>query len=195
MKKKRLFVDMDGTLAVFRPVNTLETLYERGYFLNLSPHQNVVEAVKKLIQSKEAEVFVLSAFLSDSPHALTEKNIWLDKHLPEIDTAHRIFLPCGEDKKEHIPGGIRPDDFLLDDYTHNLVQWQPPARGIKLLNGINHTHGTWPHDRLRYDKQPSELATNILRIMGNRAKIRDGLPQGPEHARVSCKKCARKGER
>ncbi|MFT8889666.1 MAG: hypothetical protein ABF904_12720 [Ethanoligenens sp.] len=184
MKRKRLFVDLDGTLAVFRHVDTLETLYERGYFLNLAPHQNVVEAVKKLIQSKEAEVFVLSAFLSDSPYALTEKNIWLDKHIPEIDTAHRIFLPCGEDKKAHIPGGVRPDDFLLDDYTHNLALWQPPARGIKLLNGINHTHGTWQHDCLRYDKQSSELASNILRIMGNRAKIRDGLPQKSTPSRV-----------
>lgn len=31
MPKKRLFVDMDGTLAVFRNVDTLETLYEKGY--------------------------------------------------------------------------------------------------------------------------------------------------------------------
>lgn len=185
MEKKRLFVDMDGTVAVFRPVDTLETLYERGYFLNLAPQQHVVDAVKRLVQSKEVEVFILSAFLRDSPYALTEKNLWLDKYLPEIGTAHRIFLPCGADKKDYIPGGLRPDDFLLDDFTHNLALWQPPARGIKLLNGINNTHGTWPYDRLRYDKQPSELASNILRVMSNRAKIRDSLPREPTPLRAA----------
>ena len=33
--KNRLFVDMDGTLAVFKTVDTMETLYEKGYFKNL----------------------------------------------------------------------------------------------------------------------------------------------------------------
>lgn len=195
MGKKRLFVDMDGTLAVFRPVDTMETLYEPGYFLNLDPLRNVVDAVKRLIQRREVEVYILSAVLRDSPCALTEKNKWLDKYLPEIDTARRLFLPCGENKSAHIPGGLRADDFLLDDYTRNLVLWRPPAHGIKLLNGINHTHGTWPYGRLRYDKPPSELASNILNIVIRRAVIRDRPPQEPGQARVSRKKCGREGER
>ena len=42
-KKQRLFVDIDGTLAVFKPVDTLETLYEKGYLKNngLIPLRNV----------------------------------------------------------------------------------------------------------------------------------------------------------
>jgi len=44
---KRLFVDMDGTLAVFTPVNQLETLYQEGYFANLKPIDNVVGAIKQ----------------------------------------------------------------------------------------------------------------------------------------------------
>ena len=121
--KTRLFVDMDGTLAVFRPVNKLETLYEKGYFLNLPPHRNVVAGIQSLLQDAEfenIEVFILSAVLSDSKYALEEKNAWLDKHLPEIDMEHRIFPPCGENKRDYIPGGIKDDDFLLDDYTRNL---------------------------------------------------------------------------
>ena len=142
-KKQRLFVDIDGTLAVFKPVDTLETLYEKGYFLNLAPHENVVAAVKEIVTNHpEIEVNILSAYLTDSQYALQEKNEWLDRYLPEIDQTHRIFVPCGSDKKEGI-GGIRSDDFLLDDYTHNLNEWQPPARGIKLLNAINHTRGSW----------------------------------------------------
>jgi 5'(3')-deoxyribonucleotidase len=139
----RLFVDMDGTLAVFQPVDKLETLYEKGYFLNLAPHERVVDAVKNIIQTRsDIEVYVLSAVLSDSKFALDEKNAWINSFLPEIPTERRIFPPCGTDKKRYIPKGIKSDDFLLDDYTHNLTLWQPPARGIKLLNGINHTTGT-----------------------------------------------------
>lgn len=172
--EKRLFVDMDGTLAVFTPVDELETLYEQGYFLNLQPHENVVAAIKEIItKHPEIEVSILSAYLSDSKYALAEKNQWLDKYLPEIDSKHRVFVPCGTDKKEGIPNKIRKDDFLLDDYTKNLNDWQPPARGIKLLNGINHTRGTWPHDRIRHDRGVEELAEGILSIMRDEKQIYD----------------------
>ncbi|MCO5386991.1 MAG: hypothetical protein NHB14_15795 [Desulfosporosinus sp.] len=178
-EKQRLFVDMDGTLAVFTPVDELETLYEQGYFLNLEPIDNVVQAVKGIIRDyPDIEVNILSAYLSDSPWALAEKNTWLDKYLPEVDFAHRIFLPCGCDKKDYILGGLKERDFLLDDYTHNLRLWQPPARGIKLLNGINHTRGSWENDRLRCDKRPTELASNIVGIMKNEELIRDEKPNG-----------------
>ncbi len=64
----------------------------------------------------------------------------------------------------------------MDDYTHNLNLWEPPARGIKLLNGINHTKGTWQGSTLRYDnKDPQELAYNIIDIMDG-AVIRDEQP-------------------
>lgn len=171
--KTRLFVDMDGTLAVFRPVNKLETLYEKGYFLNLPPHRNVVAGIQSLLQDAEfenIEVYILSAVLSDSKYALQEKNAWLDKHLPEIDMEHRIFPPCGENKRDYIPGGIRDDDFLLDDYTKNLNAWQPPAKGIKLVNAINDTRGSWAHDRIYYDTAPDELAGDILYLMKDKNK-------------------------
>ena len=172
--KQRLFVDMDGTLAVFTPVDQLETLYQEGYFRNLKPHNNVVEAVKYIINNHpEIEVHILSAYLTDSKYALQEKNEWLDENLPEIDQAHRIFGPCGSDKKEWIPGGIREADHLLDDYTKNLNDWEPPARGIKLLNSINHTRGSWQHDRIRYDRTPGSLAEGIVGIMQGRQHIFD----------------------
>lgn len=169
--RKRLFVDMDGTLAEFKNVDTLEVLYEQGYFKNLKPQINVVEAIKEIINKNEVEVFILSAVLSDSKYALGEKNEWIDKFLPEIDKYHRIFPPCGEDKKNHIPEGIRVNDFLLDDYTHNLMLWSPPAEGIKLLNGINHTRGTWKGSMLSFNKSSAELAKDISSIVLNDIKI------------------------
>lgn len=177
IEKQRLFVDMDGTLAVFTPVDELETLYQPGYFRNLKPIDNVVEAIKHIIRNNpEIEVNILSAYLAGNPYAVVEKNQWLDRFLPEIDADHRVFSLCGCDKKDFIAGGVKKSDCLLDDYTHNLRLWQPPARGIKLLNGINHTRGTWEHDRVRYDKEPAEIALDIVKIMKTREMIRDENP-------------------
>ena len=77
---------MDGTLAEFKKVDTLEKLYEKGYFLNLEPNMNVVDAIRSIVTDhSEIEVYILSAVLSDSSYAVTEKNAWLDQYLPEID--------------------------------------------------------------------------------------------------------------
>ena len=177
----RFFVDMDGTATEFKKVDTLETLYEEGYFYNLKPIENVVDAIKYIIKNHpEIEVYIMSSVLSDSKYALSEKNQWLDKYLPEIDRGHRIFPPCGENKLDYIPGGVRDTDLLLDDYTHNLTLWEPPAKGIKILNGINHTKETWRGNRLRYDKSPEELVENIIEIALNGAIIQDMKPQENE---------------
>lgn len=181
LEKRRLLVDMDGTLAEFKSVDTMETLYEKDYFLNLEPNENVVEAVRQLLKTHpEVEVYIMSSVLSDSKYALSEKNAWLDKYLPEIDAAHRIFPPCGENKLDYVPDGIRATDCLLDDYTKNLVQWEPPAKGIKLLNGINHTKQTWDGNMLRFDKNPNTLSEDIASIVAGGIFIRDDIPQKAE---------------
>lgn len=172
-RKKRLFVDMDGTLAEFKPVDTLEKLYEKGYFANLKPQMAVVGAVRFIMQEcPDIEVHILSAVLSDSKYALQEKNAWLDQYLPEMDAEHRLFLPCGTDKKEVISGGVTQNDFLLDDYTVNLNSWESPAKGIKLLNGINHTNGTWQKAMVSWNRMPETLAAEIAEIVRGRQEAR-----------------------
>lgn len=163
--KQRLFVDMDGTLAEFKTVDTLETLYEKDYFINLKPNENVLGAIKQLIADNDFDVYILSAYLTDSRYALEEKNAWLDKYLPELPQEKRLFVPCGTDKSVAVPGLIRPDDYLLDDYTKNLSEWEPPARGIKLINGINHTNGTWQGDKIQFTHAPEELSSIISDVM------------------------------
>lgn len=185
-EKQRLFVDMDGTLTEFYPQESMEPIYKSGYFLNLEPHQNVVDAIYHIVKNhRDIEVYVLSAYLSDSSHALTEKNCWLDLHLPEIDREHRIFVPNGSDKKEWIDG-LREDDYLLDDYTVNLLRWHP-GNGIKLLNEINHTHETWDKDRIRYDRESVELAESIVDIMKGRQHIYDLKVGGDELEHRKCR--------
>lgn len=156
---------MDGTLAEFKPVDTLETLYEKDYFLNLKPNENVLGAIKQLIAQNDIDVYILSAYLSDSHYALYEKNAWLDKYLPELPQEKRLFVPCGTDKSVVVPGRIKHDDYLLDDYTKNLSEWEPPARGIKLINGINHTNGTWQGDKIQFTHSPEEISNMISSVM------------------------------
>lgn len=163
--RQRLFVDMDGTLAEFKTVDTLETLYEKDYFINLKPNENVLGAIKQLIADNDFDVYILSAYLTDSRYALEEKNAWLDKYLPELPQEKRLFVPCGTDKSVAVPGHIRPDDYLLDDYTKNLSEWEPPAKGIKLINGINHTNGTWQGDKIQFTHAPEELSSMISDVM------------------------------
>ena len=163
--RQRLFVDMDGTLAEFKTVDTLETLYEKDYFINLKPNENVLGAIKQLIADNDIDVYIRSAYLTDSRYALEEKNAWLDKYLPELPQEKRLFVPCGTDKSVAVPGLIRPDDYLLDDYTKNLSEWEPPARGIKLINGINHTNGTWQGDKIQFTHAPEELSSMISDVM------------------------------
>lgn len=161
----RLFVDMDGTLSVFRKIDAIEELYEQGFFISQEPHQNVVDAVKLFIKSNpETEVYILSAYLVDSKYALEEKNKWLDRYVPEIPQENRIFVPCGSCKRDSIEN-VNENDFLLDDYTHNLNEWSPPAHGIKLMNGINHTKGTWKSDKVFFDRTPEEIVMDIESIM------------------------------
>ena len=162
-EKVRLFVDMDGTLAMWHPTKKLEELYEEGYFKNLEPYEEVVEAIRQLFTFEpNVEVFILSAYLSDSLYALNEKNEWLDKYLPEIDKDHRCFCHCGTDKSAAVPEGIKETDVLLDDYTVNLKDWCPPGVGIKLLNGINDTHKSWQGERISRLQPPTEIARAIM---------------------------------
>lgn len=176
-RKPRLFVDMDGTLAVFNQIDKLETLYEQGYFANLTPQVNVVDAVRMVQARDEIEVFVLSAVLTDSKYAQVEKNEWLNIYLPEIDERHRIFVPCGEDKTMYVPDKILEEDVLLDDYTVNLNAWEPPAKGLKLLNGINGTKGTWQKSRISVEHSADELADLITDYVLEGKVVEDKLPQ------------------
>ncbi len=177
-EKKRLFVDMDGTLAEFKVVDTLERLYEPHYFERLKPNESVVAAVKDIVNNHpEIDVYILSAVLSDSKYALYEKKNWIKEYLPEIPEDKCIFPPCGSDKKDFIPDGIRSDDFLLDDYSLNLNSWEPPARGIKLLNGINGNNGTWNKDCVSYLNSSEILSDKICSIINNDVRIAEPRPQ------------------
>lgn len=159
---KRLLVDMDGVMAEFNQNASIEELYEPGYFEKLPCIQNVVDAVKLIAErNNDIEVCVLSAVF-DNDYAEKEKNAWIDRVIPCIDRKHRFFCKYGENKKEFVKAGEQ--DYLLDDFTHNLNQWTS-KKGIKCYNGINGTKGTWTGYSIHSNMLPSIMASQIEAII------------------------------
>ena len=167
-QKNRYFVDMDGVLAVY-PDKEKAWWEIKGIFELLTPQERVVKAIKKMVDRGE-DVYVLSAYNKDFPHAKEEKNYWLDKHLPEIDQEHRIFTVVGQKKTDYVPGGLRATDVLLDDYNGNLEAWADAGGiGVKLLNGLNNRK-TWGGVAVRANgtiKNIVEVLLNTERYLNN----------------------------
>lgn len=170
--KARLFVDMDGTLAVWKQAACFEDLLQPGYFRDLPPYQTVLDAVKILCNTKpELDVYALSAYMPENPYAVHEKNAWLDAYLPEIDSEHRIFVACGSSKARAAANRLKTpciDSFfvLLDDYSVNLHEWKA-NRGscIKLRNGINGNGGTWKGESVTRFDAAENIADRIWSII------------------------------
>ena len=160
--KPRFFIDMDGTLAEWRDIKSNSELYQKGYYESLKPNNYLLEEVKKLIKEGK-DIYILSSFLSDSDYALKEKNIWLNKYLPELPVQKRIFVPYGDVKYKYLPSKITSFDYLIGDHTKNLLDWKEAGgTGIKFLNGINHIKGVWQGLLLREDENISKNFNWIL---------------------------------
>lgn len=122
----------------------------------------------------ELDIYALSAFMPENPASVEEKYGWLDVYVPEIDAAHRIFVPCGESKAAAVANRLKmpcidKSFVLLDDYSVNLHDWKEKGgSGIKLRNGINGSIGTWKGPSVSRFNTPETLATLICQA----AKIR-----------------------
>lgn len=162
--KVRIFADIDGTMAEWREAASFSTLLQKGYFRSLRPNPSVIRALEliQLENGEEFEIYSLSAYLSESETAITEKEEWLREYAAFIPEQNRLFCPCGSDKREVVPGGIRDTDVLLDDYTHNLLVWDETGRGLKLLNGINGTKGRWKGAAVSMFQSAESIAEHII---------------------------------
>lgn len=169
----RLCIDMDGVLGHWRGDKEayrsrvygdthfhMSHLYTEGYFVDLPENEIMVAQAKKLAREAEAHgcvVSIFSSFLTDSRYALTEKNLWCDRHIPEIK--ERIFTPCGIPKAYQIDP-MNNGWMLLDDLTENLFDFREAGgTGVKVLNGINDTHKSWTGARI--DMNDPELVSKV----------------------------------
>lgn len=145
---KKLFFDMDGTLARFyEKPNYLEKMYEKGFFYGLKPYKWVNElSTDNRIEWEN--IYIISACI-DTPYCRTEKLTWLRTYLPKLLPENILLCDVGENKAEIIANqlGDMVDDYecwLVDDYSRNIYEWateHPNFRAIKFVNGINNKSG------------------------------------------------------
>lgn len=178
MKKKSLYVDMDGVLAEWRSDKTVDDTYQTGYFEELKPYNNVVAAIKEIKSMyPEISVNILSSVLPDNSHAIEEKRRWLKRHLPEIGNENIYFVNCGRGKSVVCPG-MSENDVLLDDYNVNLDDWnEHGGKAVKIHNGINSPVSS-SYQVINKDNHPEAIVVDILDALGY-------LPLVPKEVAVS----------
>lgn len=143
--KKRIFLDLDGTLAKFsEEPNALQRFAtEKGFFANLKPFEGI-EIINEL--AKQYNLYVLSA--SPNPYADEDKIAWVHKYLPNIEEGHILICRNGDCKAFYLYRiGLHIDKacYLLDDYTENLEQWETyGGTGIKrITKDADNSTGKW----------------------------------------------------
>lgn len=163
----KLFVDLDGTVAEWKVSAKEEDLFQKGYFARLDSYENVVMALERYAR-ENPEVYILSAYLTESRYALLEKQEWVNRHLPFVPASHRLFVPFGCSKAGYVASCFDVEELdksfvLLDDYSKNLHAWEKHGgHGIKLLNGINGTGGTWTGASVSRFDEPGKIAKDLL---------------------------------
>ena len=146
----RVYFDMDGTIAKWRDVPVEETR-RPGYYADLEPEVELLDFMRDAMKCGE-NIYILSSYYTDT-RALLEKKKWLDKYLPEIDSAHCLFVPYGKNKAEFIEAMLHRKlcaaDILIDDHTPNLHRWEEAGGiGVKWLNEINGNNGRFEGARV-----------------------------------------------
>ena len=159
-----ILFDMDGVVAKWGTENT----HEPGFFRN----RPVVDKARRLIMElkKDNYVMMMSSVYTDGT-SVEDKIGWLNEFLPGVPF---IFVPYGENKSDYIQGpGMK---VLVDDYSTNLHDWKEKGGvGIKYMNGLNGTNGTWKHDRLEEDMTVDEMVKKIKETIRREKKRHENL--------------------
>ena len=177
-----LFIDMDGTLVEWKTA-TYQQLLKEGFFRNGAPYQTVVEAIKILSKdsSFHTRMSLLSAYLDESKYAVDEKHAWADAHTAGIfPLENRFFVPtysavADRDAKVafiemKLGRKLTSSDVLLDDYSVNLHSWVAAGgTGLKLMNGINGTRGTWKGPKVSRFASAEAIAKKIQTVVDSAA--------------------------
>lgn len=114
-KRKILYVDLDGVMADY-DAHTHVTEFERkakGFFENLDPIDGAISSFISLCTSEKYDVYFLSTAPWSNTHSLSEKRIWVEKHLGEY-AFKRLILSHNK--------GLLKGHFLIDDRIANGVE-------------------------------------------------------------------------
>lgn len=168
MKKTKIFMDVDGVLAVFFKDKSFEDISVKGYWISLPEIQSMIETAKRLIKSPYVDLYILTSVIPfKDNHAEIEKRSWLKERLP-LNDSHIICVPYGEAKIDYLKRNnviVNDYDILLDDFSQNLHEFEKDAIGIKVYNGINGTKGTWHGYSVHTESSVNIIYNTILGIV------------------------------
>lgn len=142
---KKIFLDLDGTLARFNVPNALNRFAtEVGFFDKLKAYKGI-EYINEL--AKVYDLYIISA--SPNENADKDKYKWINRYLNNIPKENVVICRIGENKgqviydKLHI--SIDKECYLLDDYTRNLNEWETLGGiGIKRITKVSdNSRGLW----------------------------------------------------
>lgn len=157
---KKIFLDLDGTLAKFNVRNALKRFdNEKGFFAKLGAYKNI-EHINEM--AKKGNVYIISA--SPNAQADYDKIQWIMKYLPDIPATNILLCRLGENKAEHLKNKynyiIDKNCILLDDYTKNLIEWEKAGGiGIKRITTIaDNSRKIWKGLELKDLKELSLMA-------------------------------------
>jgi 5'(3')-deoxyribonucleotidase len=137
MKKKILYIDMDGVVADFDKAleyydldinnmnhendsnqatirnNKVDVICEANedFFHHIPPINSAIEAVGQLFE--KFDIYFLSTPMWNAPHSFTGKRIWIEKHFGEM-ASKRLILTHRKD--------LNIGEFLIDDRICNGVE-------------------------------------------------------------------------
>lgn len=158
--EKKIFLDLDGTLAKFNVRNALKRFdNEKGFFAKLGAYKNI-EYINEM--AKKGNVYIISA--SPNMYADIDKKAWIKKYLPNIPKQNIVLCRLGINKAKHIENklNIKIDKtcILLDDYTKNLIEWENAGGvGIKRLTTVSdNSRKLWKGLELKDLKELSFMA-------------------------------------
>lgn len=122
MKRKIVYVDMDGVLCDFAGAHAADLAAnpgirypqsQYGFFRKLEPMPGAIEAMVSMRADPALSVYILTAPSVENPLCYSEKREWVESHLG-MDMVRRLII--SPDK------GLSKGDFLIDDHTEGRGQ-------------------------------------------------------------------------
>ena len=160
---KKIFLDLDGTLAKFNVRNALKRFEsEKGFFAKLGAYKNI-EKINEM--AKNGNVYIISA--SPNIYADLDKMTWIKKYLPNVKKENVIFCRLGINKARYIEHKLNikidKECYLLDDYTKNLNEWENAGgTGIKRITSVaDNSRGLWKGLQI---KELAQLENTIVAV-------------------------------
>lgn len=158
---KKIFLDLDGTLAKFNVPNALKRFeIEKGFFARLGAYKNI-DKINEM--AKAGNVYIISA--SPNIYADLDKMTWIKKYLPNVKRENVIFCRLGINKARYIEHKLNikidKECYLLDDYTKNLNEWENAGgTGIKRITSVaDNSRGLWKGLQI---KELAQLGNTIV---------------------------------